>query len=144
MSFLFILLIVLEISGLYTFKVQAVDSYGIGEAAYLYNVTIEGQQSVPTIKSLTVLTDNVPQVLSKDVNSDSDSIYAVAGGAAGSGVFFCLAAFALLFIVKRIRKNSRNRSIKVQPIFSIYRHFKCYFGQGACRHLFVAGEIYQK
>ncbi|XP_028411984.1 tyrosine-protein kinase receptor Tie-1-like [Dendronephthya gigantea] len=104
-----------EKPGLYNFKVQAVDKNGIsGEAVYLYNVTIKGRKDVPTKSAENlrgVSTDK--QQTTKAVNSRSNNnVYAIAGGVAGSGVFICLVAFSLLFIVKKIQNRRRDISIK--------------------------------
>ncbi|XP_028411585.1 uncharacterized protein LOC114534348 isoform X1 [Dendronephthya gigantea] len=97
-----------EKPGLYNFKVQGVDKNGIsGEAVYLYNVTIEGRKGVPTKSA-----EN-PRVVSTDNAVGGQNIStAIIGAVAGSGVFICLAAFSLFFIVKKIQNRRKNNSIK--------------------------------
>ncbi|XP_028411985.1 tyrosine-protein kinase receptor Tie-1-like [Dendronephthya gigantea] len=97
-----------EKPGLYNFKVQGVDKNGIsGEAVYLYNVTIERRKGVPTKSA-----ENTRGVSTDNAVGGQNISTAIIGGVAGSGVFICLAAFSLLFIVKKIQNRRKNNSIK--------------------------------
>ena len=118
---------------MYTIKVQAVDTYGtVGEAAYLYNVTIEDsmilsisarttsfvQQANYTTYTNTLVKTIIPTLKSvspEDIQSRSQTA-AVVGGVAGAVVFFGFGVLIFLFV----RGKIRNKSIKVNLFLSAY------------------------
>ncbi|XP_028409526.1 uncharacterized protein LOC114532148 [Dendronephthya gigantea] len=105
-------------TGLYTIGVQAGNNVGIrSEFAYLYNVSIGGNYTITTqsTKLTTAQHSNTTthtHELLKRTNPTAMSMPLIAGGSTGAFVFLCLAVFIFLFLLRKIQKKRRDRSIQ--------------------------------
>ena len=109
----------LDESGIYTIKTQAVDNGFVGEAAFVYNITIESHPSIQTINesshsnNVTVPKNRTVEIVQKDSELPSDRA-AIAGGATGAVTLLGLGIFIFIFLLRRRRKRRLSQSIKVR------------------------------
>ena len=125
----------LDKSGIFTIVVQSVDNVGQGTAAVLHGVEIVSSRNLTTQNSFSTIKPSDETTRSykvtkrknptsipsppKDIMSQSQTA-AIAGGVAGAIVFLVLTLLLFLFMLRRIAKKRRLKSIQVKHILLPY------------------------